>query len=216
MESGALGRRFWETTRGQVVALLRRSKSTVEDLARTLGVTDNAVRSHLASLERDGLVRQDGVRRGAGAGKPAVLYEVHPDAAPLLSRAYAPVLAAVVDVLIDELPSAQSESVLRRVGSRLAGAVGGRANGDFDARVAGAARVLTALGGDVETEQTPTGLSIRGAACPLSTVVSNHPAVCLAVETLVGEVVGGPVRSRCEHGSQPRCCFLVDRADNAA
>ena len=216
MESGALGRRFWETTRGQVVALLRRSKSTVEDLARTLGVTDNAVRSHLASLERDGLVRQDGVRRGVGAGKPAVLYEVHPDAAPLLSRAYAPVLAAVMDVLIDDLPSAQSETVLRRVGSRLASAVGGRATGDLDARVAGAARVLTALGGDVETGQTPTGLSIRGAACPLSTVVSQHPSMCLAVETLVGEVVGGRVQSRCEHGPNPRCCFLVDRADHAA
>lgn len=216
MEAGALGRRFWETTRGQVVALLRRSKSTVEDLARTLGVTDNAIRSHLASLERDGLIRQDGVRRAAGAGKPAVLYEVHPDAAPLLSRAYAPVLAAMVETLMAELPEEQSEELLRKAGVRLAAAVGGRAKGELDARVERASRLLEALGGDVETEPTSSGLSIRGAACPLSTVVTQNPGMCLAVEALLGEVVGARVKSTCQYGIQPRCCFMIDRADNAA
>jgi predicted ArsR family transcriptional regulator len=67
MTAAGLGRRFFETTRGQIVGLLRRGRRTVEELARALGLTDNAVRNHLATLERDGLVRQDGVRRGPGA-----------------------------------------------------------------------------------------------------------------------------------------------------
>ena len=103
-----LGRRFLESTRGQAVALLRRGQLTVEELAQALGVTDNAVRSHLNVLERDGLVRQVGVRRGPGAGKPAVLYELHPDAQPLFSKAYAPTLAAVIDELVESLPFSES------------------------------------------------------------------------------------------------------------
>ena len=50
MDAIALGRRFLESTRGQVVLLLRRGARTVEELAQALGLTDNAVRSHLAAL----------------------------------------------------------------------------------------------------------------------------------------------------------------------
>ena len=39
--------RFLETTRGRVLAHLRRGPATVEELARTLDLTDNAIRAHL-------------------------------------------------------------------------------------------------------------------------------------------------------------------------
>ena len=61
-----LSKRFMETTRGQVLSLLRRGPRTVEELARELDLTDNAIRAHLATLERDGLVTQAGLRRGRG------------------------------------------------------------------------------------------------------------------------------------------------------
>jgi DNA-binding CsgD family transcriptional regulator len=49
-----LDRMFFESTRGKIITLLRRSGCTVEDLARELGLTDNGVRAHLATLEREG------------------------------------------------------------------------------------------------------------------------------------------------------------------
>lgn len=212
MDAIALGRRFLETTRGQIVTLLRRGARTVEELARALGLTDNAVRNHLSALERDGLVRQEGVRRGGGVGKPAVLYELHPDAAPLFSRAYRPVLGAVMDVLVDELPPEHADAVLREVGRRLAQAVGGPAKGDLDARLRSAVAVLEALGGDVELQEVDGARRIQGSGCPLSTVVAHHPEACRAVETLVAGVAGTPVRSCCEHGARPKCCFVVESA----
>src|SRR5688572_18990003 len=123
MSAVSISGRFLQTTRGQILVLLRRSAATVEDLARSLGLTDNAIRSHLATLERDGLVRQAGVRRTPGAGKPATVYVIHPDAEPLFSRAYAPVLSALLDELADQLPVASSEALMRSVGRRLANAV---------------------------------------------------------------------------------------------
>ena len=60
--------RFFESTRGQIVALLRQSAKTVDELARELGLTDNAVRLHLGTLEKDGVVRAGSVRRGGGVG----------------------------------------------------------------------------------------------------------------------------------------------------
>jgi predicted ArsR family transcriptional regulator len=205
----SLGSRFLETTRGQMVSLLRRGARTVEDLATALGLTNNAIRNHLSTLERDGIVRQEGVRRSPGAGKPAVVYELHPEAEPLFSNAYAPVLRTLVDVLVDELPADQTDAVMRRVGHQLATGAGGRAPGDLAARVKAAAAVLTSLGGDVEIIEENGALRIRGCACPLSATVSDHPEVCRAVETLVGDVVGAAVESRCEHGPRPKCCFVI-------
>jgi predicted ArsR family transcriptional regulator len=212
MDVAGLGRRFTETTRGQIVVLLRRSPRTVEELAQALGLTDNAIRNHLGALQRDGLVRQEGVRRGGGAGKPAVLYELRPEAAPLLSRAYPPVLAAVMEQLVAQLPADQSEAVLREAGRRLARSVGGQAPGDPDARVRAAAGVLVALGGDVDVTAIEGGREIRGAGCPLSAVVSQRPELCLAVESMLAEVAGAPVRMRCRHGPRPSCCFDVSTA----
>jgi predicted ArsR family transcriptional regulator len=212
MSIASLGARFLDSTRGQMVSLLRRGARTVEDLAGALGLTNNAIRNHLATLERDGIVRQEGVRRGPGAGKPAVVYELHPDAEPLFSNAYAPVLRTLVDVLVAELPRAQADAVMMRVGHQLATGAGGRAPGDLAARVKAAAAVLTSLGGDVEIVEDDGMLRIRGCACPLAATVADHHEVCRAVETLVGDVVGEPVRLQCEYGARPRCCFAIEPA----
>ncbi|AHG93200.1 regulatory protein ArsR (plasmid) [Gemmatirosa kalamazoonensis] len=212
MSATDFARRFLGTTRGQIVAFLRRGTRTVEELARAVGLTDNGVRNHLATLERHGIVRQEGVRRSPGAGKPAVLYEVHPDAEPLFSRAYAPVLTTTIDVLVDELSAAKAEELLREVGRRLGRDVGGQASGTIQERAAAAAAVLEALGGEVDVVHDEAGLRLRGYACPLSATVSRRPEMCRSVERLVGEVVGAPVRQCCEHGARPRCCFAVTTA----
>lgn len=210
--STPLGRRFRESTRGRIVALLRASAFTVEDLAREVGLTDNAVRAHLVSLERDGMIRQAGVRRGEGAGKPAVLFELHPDAEPTLSRAYAPVLSALLEVITDQLPERDAHRVLRETGRRLAATVGGRAPGDLKARAQAAAAVLTALGGAVSVEERRGSATLRGAACPLATAVSRSPQVCRAVESLVAEVSGAKVTECCDRTGRPRCCFELRNA----
>jgi len=207
-----LGTRFLESTRGWVVALLRRGAQTVEDLARALGLTDNAVRNHLLTLERDGIVRAEGVRRPPGAGKPATVYELHPDAEVLFSRAYAPALKTLIDVLSAELPPEQTEAILRRVGHSLAIGAGGAASGDLGTRVRAAAAVLTALGGEIDVLKNDGRYAIRGCSCPLAVAVADHPAVCLAVESLVANVTGEPTRSECEHGPRPRCCFAIQAA----
>ena len=81
---GAQLRLLLDSTRGRIVSLLRGKVSTVNELAQELGLTDNAVRAHLLSLERDGLVRQSGVQRGYR--KPHFAYELTPEAESLFPR----------------------------------------------------------------------------------------------------------------------------------
>ena len=105
------------------MTLLRRAGSAVDELARALGLTDNGVRAHLATLKRDGIVRQRGtVSLGGGGGeKPAYVYELAPEAEALFPKAYSPVLRELLDVMAERLGPEETEALLRTVGRRIAG-----------------------------------------------------------------------------------------------
>ena len=199
----SLDQKFLESTRGRIVALLRRSSRTVEELARALGLTDNGVRAHLATLERDGIVRQRGsVRRGSGVGKPAYVYELAPEAADLFPKAHAPVLLRLLDVLSERLGPEESEELLRAAGH---GLVEGKSapSDDARARLEGAVEVLNELGGLAELEERDGAFVIRGYSCPLAAVTPDHPEVCRMAETLITELAGLPVREHCDRGDTP-------------
>src|SRR5688572_28391226 len=140
-----------EATRRQLLSLLRRGTSTVDALARRLGVTDNAVRFHLAALVQDGTVERHGERKGTGAGKPAGVYGLSRKAEAAFSLAYAPVLAACVLELRETMSTSQLLAFLKRVGRRLAGA-GAATRGPLAKRVATASSVLNELGGITTVE----------------------------------------------------------------
>jgi predicted ArsR family transcriptional regulator len=204
-----LDRNFFESTRGRVVTLLRRSGRTVEELARELGLTDNGVRAHLATLERDGIVRQRGsVRRGGGVGKPAFVYELTPDAEELFPKAYEPVLLRTLDAISERLGPEGLEALLRGVGRSLAEGKGVPSD-DTRRRLETAVETLNELGGLAELEERNGGFVIRGYSCPLAAVTPDHPEVCRMAETLISELAGVPIQERCDRGARPRCCFEV-------
>lgn len=207
--------RFLESTRGQVVARLRCSDQTVDELASALGLTSNAIRLHLHRLELDGLVAIVGIRRPEGAGKPAQVYGMARGADQRFSRAYAPVLGALLQVLGERMEPAAIEAVAREAGRRLAEGMDGAA-GEKDP--AGAARrILADLGGQVEVEAVAGGLVVQGCGCPLGDVTRERPEVCRAMETLLSTALRRPVREACDRGARARCRFLVDgEVDGAA
>jgi DeoR family suf operon transcriptional repressor len=168
--------RLFASTRGQILVLLWRGQRTVEELAQALDLTDNAVRAQLVTLERDGLVRPAGQRRGPH--KPSTIYACAPAAERLLPKAYAPALAAVLAEL-DAADPAAVAALLDRAGRRLATAYQPRFVG-LD--TAGVARELGALlgelGGLAEIEERPGGYTVRGYSCPLAAVVAEHPEAC--------------------------------------
>jgi predicted ArsR family transcriptional regulator len=208
--------KFFESTRGQIVTLLRRSNRTVEDLARALDLTDNGVRAHLAVLERDGIVRQRGsVRRSSGGGKPAYVYELTREAEDLFPKAYEPTLSRLLDVLSERLGPEESEALLRSVGRRLAEEHATRADGAH-ARLETAVEVLNELGGLAELEERDGAVVIRGYSCPLAGVTPDHPEVCRMAEALVAEVAGVSVREHCDRGERPRCCFEIASTGDTA
>ena len=206
MKTTKLDERFFKSTRGRIVSLLRGGSSTVNELASSLELTDNAVRAHLLSLERDGLIRQSGVQRGPR--KPHFAYELTAEAERLFPKAYDALLNQLITALKGRLPPAALEDVLREVGRAIAARQASEKRPeDFKGRVQSAMEVLRALGGSPRIEKEDGKLLIRSGACPLSAAVVEHPEVCELAEALVAEIVGVPVREHCDRGEVPKCCF---------
>ena len=206
MSLTAGNRRFFASTRGRIVTLLRRSSQTVEELAHAFGLTDNAVRAHLTTLERDGLVQQQGTR--PGKRKPSVVYDLSPAGEDLFPKAYGPVLRQLLEVLHERLEASEIEELLQAAGRRLA-ARGLTPRGDLQTRLEEAINTLNTLGGLAELEQRNGTHLIRGSSCPLAAVVRDHPEVCRLTKALLTELIGVPVQEQCERGEKMKCCFVV-------
>nr|QRW40696.1 transcriptional regulator [bacterium] len=208
MGQSGWGERFLTTTRGRIVSLLRRSSRTVNELAEALGLTDNAVRAHLATLERDGLVQQAGSR--PGFRKPNLTYDLTPAAGGFFPKPYGPLLQHLLVVLSERLPAPELDDALQEVGRRVAALYLDRMQGtDPRGRVCQAVAVLTELGALAEVEEREGKLLIRGFDCPLAAAVEGHPGACRLAEAMLSELVGAPVVERCQRETPPRCIFEV-------
>ena len=204
--------RLFASTRGRILELLWRDHLTVDELARALELTDNAVRAHLVTLERDGLIRQDGLRRGVR--KPSVTYACTPAADQLLPKPYATVLTMVLDELVERHGREAAASILWRVGERIADDYADRFRAlDGAEKVRELVRLFRELGGIAELEECDSGSRIRGYSCPLLAIVAPHPDACLVGHALISRLLGDhTVCQSCQRNGATHCSFEIQHA----
>jgi predicted ArsR family transcriptional regulator len=193
-------------TQAKVLGLLRRAPRSITELSHELDLTDNAIRTHIAGLSRDGLVEAAGSQRDTG-GKPARLYRLSAAGEELFPKAYALALNGLVEEIARTEGWERAVALLRGVGTRVAaGVIPGATTAE---RVDAAAATLRELGADIDVERAGEEWTLRGYACPLATVTARHHEVCSLVTALVAEITGRPVTECCERGERPKCRFQV-------
>ena len=127
----------------------------------------------------------------------------------MLSKAYIPLLTHLVDVFAEALPADQLEALLRQTGNGIAQALtqGKRVAGSVKARAEVVSQMLNEHLGAITRVESNGRTRILGAGCPLAALTGKHRGVCLALESLVTEIVGVPVRECCDRSGRPQCCF---------
>lgn len=205
-----LDTRFFESTRGQIVMLLRMSTMTVNELADRLKLTDNAIRSHLMSLERDRLVEQKGLIKGIR--KPHYAYGLTEEARHLFPKPYAFLFNKLIGVLKKSLSAANVVIMLRDIGHGIGDENSSDNGADFDARVSESLKALEILGGAAKVVRENGKVTIKSENCPFNEAVSEHPEVCKIAESMIEEIMGRTVREVCDRKSSPKCYFEIDLA----
>jgi predicted ArsR family transcriptional regulator len=200
--------RLFKSTRGKILDLLRTRERTVNELAAELHLTDNAVRAHLASLERDRLVTQSGLKQGIR--KPHVTYVLGPEAEQLFPKAYGQLVSLLMSIFSRQIKPRNLRAGMRAAGRAVAQEHLRELKGKTrQQRVDAALRILKELGGAATFREEAGRHFIYGNGCPIAAATANHPEACLLTESLLASLVGSPVKECCIRGPTPSCRFEV-------
>ena len=193
---------------GKVLAQLRHGPATVEQVAKALRLTDNAVRNQLRKLGQLGLATRTGTR--PGTSKPSALYGITLAGQVQLSTLYLPVLTEFVRVAEAGCEGAELRKLMTNTGRSLAKKYS-KPDGARTDRVHAAARLLRSFGGVAEVRARNGTLMLRSAGCPLAALTSENAAACSVLQGFLAEYLSATVRICCEVGDEPRCCFETAR-----
>lgn len=199
--------RFFESTRGQIVRLLRDSSKTVNEISAELGLTDNAIRAHLLSLERDNLVEQSGVIKGFR--KPHFAYGLTEEGRNLFPKSYDSLFNQLMNVLKTRLVSTVVKDFLSEAGRRIGRQRPSNPEDSLDEKLARALSVLEELGGSATVVKEDGHILIKSGGCPFAEAVHEHPEVCHVAESMLAEIVGKPVKETCDRTGPPKCRFDI-------
>src|SRR4030095_4605539 len=200
--------RLFKSTRGKILDLLRTRDWTVNELAGELSLTDNGVRAHLASLERDRLVSQSGMK--PGVRKPHTTYGLGPEAEQLFPKAYGRLVSLLMSIFSRRVKPEDLRAVMRTAGRAVAREYLGDVKGKTRRqRIDAALRILKDLGGAAVFREEDGKHFIYGNGCPIAAATANHPEACLLAESLLTSVIGSRVKQRCIRGPAPSCRFEV-------
>jgi predicted ArsR family transcriptional regulator len=199
-------KRFFESTRGQMILLLRGSAKTVNELAADLGLTDNAVRAHLLTLERDGLVAMGTPVKGFR--KPHNSYELTDEAQHLFPKPYDALFTQLLNVLKRRMVTPVIRDILSELGHRVGKGLPSSVD-DLDSDLATVTETLGELGGAARVVRGEGKLEIKSENCPFADAVAEHPEVCRMAESLVSEIVKRPVKETCDRTGKPKCSFEI-------
>jgi len=180
---------YFQSTRGRIVeALQRRGARTAAELAAEQGLTANAVRRHLAHLERDGLIAQ--LRERRSRTKPTYVYSLTSRGQDLFPQRYQVLLNAVLDQLGREADPQSLSDIFRKIGERTALKQRSRFAGKTTAhKVAEMAKLLGEQGVMTEWHASPGGFVLREHNCPYKDAARSHPQVCGIVHALIEQTL---------------------------
>jgi predicted ArsR family transcriptional regulator len=201
--------RLFKSTRGRILDLLRTGDRTVNELAEELSLTDNAVRAHLASLERDRLVVHAGMKRGFR--KPHTAYALGPEAEQLFPNAYGRLVSLLMSIFSRHIQPKHLRAGLRAAGKAVANEHLPELRGKTrQQRIDAALGVLKELGGAATFRKEDGKHFIYGNGCPIAAATANHPEACLLAESLLTQLIGSRVKEHCLRGPAPSCRFEIE------
>lgn len=186
--------RFFQTTRGKIVAELRRRHSaSAVDLAHEFGLSPNAIRQQLVVLERDGLVVETSVRRGPT--KPTYEFSLTRAAEKLFPQQYDKMLSAVLREVREQNGADGVNKIFAGIAKRAAEQTNSKATSATpEGKLAALTEHLREHGVSAEYNLIEGGFELHEHNCPYSSVVSEHPEVCSVIHNVLDATVGGEHR----------------------
>jgi len=202
------------STRSGLLRLLKmRGSCSTSEMAEAMGITEMAIRRHIQSLEKDGIIRSTLVRKAMG--RPSYRYSLTETADDLFPKNYAQLALDLLDQLesfedgeerITRLFEGRRDRLERRYRSRLS-------NLSPEQKIAALAEIQNESGYMAECvadAETPGVYTLYEYNCPVAKVARQYRQACHSERQLFERLLDAEVeRTECLADGQIRCTYKI-------
>lgn len=203
------------STRSQLLQMLKtQGNCSISDMAKAMGITEMAVRRHIQTLEREGLLRATLVRQAMG--RPSYRYALTEQADELFPKNYPQLTLDLLSELeeqpggaqvIDRLFEGRRDKLETRFLERMK-------NRSLDERVAELSAIQNAGGYMTEWEpgEEAGAYTLYEYNCPVAQVANRYRQACRCERQLFERLLDADVeRTECLADGGTRCTYAIRR-----
>ena len=199
-----------KSTRDRILqTLLRHPRSTINELAESVGINPISVRHHLTNLQVEGLVAAEEERHGVG--RPRLVYFLTEDGLEKFPTRYLRLTTRLLSQMKDKLPGPMVGQLFREVATSLAAEHEEQLKGlSVEQRLDALGELLAEEGFVVEWERKGEEYHIHEITCPYLQVGQTHPEVCMVDQTLISTMLAVPAEKiQCILSGASHCTYVV-------
>ncbi|GAB4493691.1 MAG: winged helix-turn-helix transcriptional regulator [Anaerolineales bacterium] len=199
-----------KSTRDRILqTLLRRPRTTINELAEAVGINPISVRHHLTNLQVEGLVDAEEERHGVG--RPRLVYFLTEDGLERFPTRYLRLTTRLLTQMKETLPGPVVGELFKEVATGLAEEHQEQLQGlNVEERLETVKELLAAEGFVVEWEKKGDEYHIHEITCPYLQVGQTHPEVCAVDQTLISKMLAIPANKiQCILSGAAHCTYVV-------
>src|SRR3990172_4102749 len=203
-----------KSTRDRILqSLLRKPRSTINDLADSVGINPISVRHHLTNLQMEGLV--EGQEERHGVGRPRLVYILTDEGMERFPTRYMRLTTRLLSQMKETMPG----PVVAQLFSQLAEDLAGEYASDMkdlsmEERLDFVKDMLAREGFTVEWEKKDDQYHIHEISCPYYQIGIAHPEVCTVDQTLISRMLALPANKvQCILDGGTHCTYVVEPAE---
>lgn len=200
-------------TRDKILqTLLKKPKSTINDLAEAVGINPISVRHHLNNLQMEGLVESQEERHGVG--RPRLVYLLTNEGRERFPTRYLQLTTRLIAQMKESMPGSVVSKLFGKIAENLVSEYANDIKGlSMEERLDFVKEMLGQEGFTVEWEKKGKQYEIHEISCPYYQIGVAHPEVCTVDQTLISKMLAVPANKvQCILNGGTHCTYVVDAA----
>jgi predicted ArsR family transcriptional regulator len=199
-----------KSTRDRILqTLLRQPRTTINQLAKAVGINPISVRHHLTNLQVEGLVNTEEERHGVG--RPRLVYFLTEAGTERFPTRYLRLTSRLLDQLKSTMPEPMVSRLFSQMASDMAADYSEQMKGlSMEERLDLTRTLLVEEGFNVEWEKVGNQYQIHEITCPYLRIGQSHPEVCTVDQTLISKLLAVPAEKvQCILSGDAHCTYVV-------
>jgi len=206
-----------KSTREKILhTLLVHPRSTINDLAKAVGINGISIRHHLSSLEADNLITSAEERHGVG--RPRLIYSLTDKGVEEFPTSYLHFTRLLLSSLKERMTEEEFSQVFSQIGSELAADLRPRSkNIPLDEQIKQLDKMMQQQGYIVEWHENQDVYRLEILSCPYNKLSAEFPEMCAMDASIVSGFLTTPIEVESSiHSKAKKCAYIIPKKQKKA